>query len=111
MLPRQPRVMAPTQRNGGPQPTRVPDSDRTTARRRFIQLLGSASLLAIAGCSNATSKTSKEQVSYQDHSEENQQCSNCQFYTPPENGGDAGTCTRVQGDIAPEAWCNVYAEG
>jgi hypothetical protein len=98
--------------NDGSQSTREPDSTQTgTVRRRFLQLVGSASLLGVAGCSSVLGKSSKEQVSYQDHPKGNQQCSNCQFYTPPENGEGAGTCSRVQGDIAPDAWCNVYAEG
>lgn len=99
-----------TARNDGSLTTREPDSAQTgTARRRFLQLVGSVSLLGVAGCSSDLGKSSKEQVSYQDVPKGNQQCSNCQYYTSSEAG--EGTCSRVQGDIAPEAWCNIYAGG
>lgn len=101
-----------TARNDGPLTTRESSSAQTgTARRRFLQLIGSVSLLGVAGCSSDLGKSSKEQVSYQDVPKGNQQCSNCQYYTSPEDGKGEGTCSRVQGDIAPKAWCNIYAEG
>ncbi|WP_227378875.1 high-potential iron-sulfur protein [Haladaptatus halobius] len=92
----------------------APDSDAAstkTARRRFLQLLGTGTVLSLAGCSSLTGKASKGQVNYQDHPKGDQRCSNCRFYEPPENGDSAGTCSRVEGEIAPDAWCNVYSKG
>lgn len=82
-----------------------------TVRRRFLQLLGVGSALFVAGCSSVTGKASKEQVNYQYHPKGDQQCSNCQYYVPPEDGGGAGTCSRVEGDIEPDDWCSVYSKG
>lgn len=82
-----------------------------TARRRFLQLLGSASVIGIAGCTGTTggsSKVTKDDVNYQDHPKNGQQCSSCRFFVPPEEGENTGKCTQVEGDIAPEAWCQVY---
>lgn len=100
-------------RNDESDTTRVPQSAHTeSVRRRFLQLLGSASVLSVAGClSSVTGKTAKNEVNYQDQPKGNQQCSNCQFYTPPEDGTNAGTCSRVKGDIEPDDWCSVYAKG
>ncbi|WP_345413353.1 high-potential iron-sulfur protein [Haladaptatus pallidirubidus] len=96
----------------GSQSNQKLDSARTTAaRRRFLQLLGTGGVLSMAGCSNSTGKAAKGQVSYQDHPKGNQQCSNCRFYRTAENGDATGTCTRVKGEIAPDAWCNVYSKG
>lgn len=99
--------------NDGSQTARIPQLDTTgTVRRRFLQLLGSGSVLSLAGClSSVTGKAAKSEVNYQDHPKGNQQCANCQFYSPPENGGSAGTCSRVKGEIEPDDWCSVYAEG
>lgn len=98
--------------NDGSQSGKKLDSVRTTAaRRRFLQLLGTGGVLSLAGCSNITGKAAKGQVSYQDHPKGDQQCSNCRFYRTTENGDATGTCTRVKGEIAPDAWCNVYSKG
>ncbi|WP_227356559.1 high-potential iron-sulfur protein [Haladaptatus salinisoli] len=82
-----------------------------TARRRFLRLLGAGSAISVAGCSSITGKASKAQVNYRNRPKGDQRCSNCRFYDPPENGDGAGTCSRVEGEIAPDAWCNVYSKG
>jgi hypothetical protein len=95
-------------------PARTPKSTRRTVRRRFLQLLGSGIVVGAAGCSSNTgggggSKTAKAEVSYQDHPNQGQQCSGCQFYQPPTDGGNAGSCSKVKGKIAPDAWCSLYS--
>lgn len=57
--------------------------------------------VSIAGCSGNTSgnKASKADVNYQDHPKDGQQYSGCQYFVPPAEGGKAGTCSRVEGDI------------
>jgi hypothetical protein len=101
-------------REDGSLSARNPKSTRRTVRRRFLQLLGSGIVVGTAGCSSNTgggggSKTAKAEVSYQDHPNQGQQCSGCQFYQPPTDSGNAGSCSKVKGKIAPDAWCSLYS--
>ena len=38
-----------------------------------------------------------------------QNCANCQFWIEPEGDSKMGGCQIVQGKIAPDAWCNLWA--
>lgn len=57
---------------------------------------------------SAEDKQPKDAVQYQDHPQNDQQCSTCRYYSPPEDGNKAGTCQRVRGKIEPDDWCSLY---
>lgn len=85
------------------------------ARRRFLTLAasvpGAAAVVALAGRvgdAAAQSKMSKKAAQYQDQPKDGQRCDGCQFYIPAEGDGP-GACQVVEGEIAPEAWCVLYA--
>lgn len=98
--------------------TAPPRTQRSTrikpARRQFLQLIGSGSIIALAGCLNSDSSSSggdkqpKDAVQYQDHPQNGQQCSTCRYYSPPEDGDKTGTCQLVTGEIEPDDWCSLY---
>ncbi len=109
---RNPSENQSSSREGETKTTREPEAIHVRApRRRFVQLVGTGIVLSIAGCSNISGKAAKDQVNYQDHPKGDQQCSNCQYYTPPQDGENTGTCSRVEGAIEPDDWCNVYYRG
>lgn len=56
-------------------------------------------------------KAPKSSVQYQEEPKGDQRCDNCQFWIPPEGDSKMGGCQIVQGEIAPEAWCNLWAAG
>lgn len=85
-------------------------ADTGTLRRRFLQMVGSASVLSVAGCSSVFGKKAKDQVNYQDHPKGDHQCANCKFFKAPKDGDKAGTCSRVKGDIDSDAWCTLYSK-
>jgi hypothetical protein len=37
------------------------------------------------------------------------QCDNCIHFIPGKTPKDAGTCKVVEGSIAPDGWCVMYA--
>ena len=49
-------------------------------------------------------KLTKAAAQYQEQPKGNQQCSNCLHFE-----AESGTCKLVQGSIAPEAWCILWA--
>lgn len=51
-----------------------------------------------------SNKLSKEQAQYQEQPKGDQRCDNCIHYVAESN-----TCKLVQGDIAPDAWCMLWA--
>jgi hypothetical protein len=51
-------------------------------------------------------KITKAQAQYQEQPQDDQQCSNCVHFL-----ADSGSCKLVQGSIAPEAWCMLWAQG
>lgn len=87
-------------------------------RRSYLRVVSASGSVAIvgglAGCasnSGGGSKSSKEAVNYQDQPQNGQQCSGCQFFIPPEDGENAGKCSKVKGKIASEGWCQLYVPG
>ncbi|MFB9807064.1 high-potential iron-sulfur protein [Haladaptatus pallidirubidus] len=75
--------------------------------------VASGIVVGVAGCTsnNDGSKSSKSAVDYQDSPRNGNQCSECRYYRTSEDGESVGSCTKVEGDIAPEAWCNLYVSG
>ncbi|WP_227778698.1 high-potential iron-sulfur protein [Haladaptatus pallidirubidus] len=82
-------------------------------RRGVVRLVASGIVVGVAGCTsnNDGSKSSKSAVDYQDSPRNGNQCSECRYYRTSEDGESVGSCTKVEGDIAPEAWCNLYVSG
>jgi hypothetical protein len=84
------------------------------ARRGFLKFAATvpgiaAALPFLLRASDAVAqKMSKEAAKYQPNPKDGQRCDNCQFWIPPEGDGPGG-CKVVEGDIAPEAWCVLYA--
>lgn len=72
----------------------------------FAGLAGTAAMLG-SGTARAQ-KAPKKAVAYQNEPKGDQKCANCQFYIEPSEG--AGKCQVVAGDIAPNAWCNLWAK-
>jgi hypothetical protein len=91
-------------------------SKTTTQRRRFLQFIASGIVLGLAGCSTdsggtsggGSSKSAKNQVSYQDHPQNGKQCSGCKYFIAADDGRNAGTCQKVNGTIANDGWCSLY---
>lgn len=85
-------------------------------RRRFLQLAAGTVALGIAGCSSsgggssASSKTPKNKVSYQDHPNNGDQCSACQYFISSADGANAGKCQKVKGKISTDGWCSLFIE-
>jgi len=50
----------------------------------------------------AQQKVPKEPVKYQEEPKDNQQCSGCLHFVPP------NACKLVQGEISPQGWCTLY---
>jgi hypothetical protein len=84
-------------------------------RRRFLSLAagvpGVAAGLSLAmriGDVAAQNKMSKEAAKYQEQPKDGQRCDGCQLYIPADGDGP-GACKVVEGDIAPDAWCTLFA--
>ncbi|SHF58136.1 High potential iron-sulfur protein [Microbulbifer donghaiensis] len=77
-------------------------------RRKFLKLTsGSVALLPVALIATdravAQGKAKKEAVQYQDTPKNGQKCIDCVLFEPPE------ACKVVEGKIAPEGWCSLFA--
>lgn len=90
-------------------------SNKVTTRRGVLKLAATlpatlAALPVLLRTADArAAKMSKEQAQYQDEPNNGQKCINCQFYVKPASGSGPGECQVVAGEIAPEAWCALYA--
>lgn len=79
------------------------------SRRQFL----GGTVVAAAGAammSRASAQSlAKSAVNYQEEPNGEQRCDNCTFWLPGETADAVGGCSMVQGEIAPEAWCAIYA--
>ncbi|QSG06614.1 high-potential iron-sulfur protein [Halapricum desulfuricans] len=105
--------------------------DQQFTRRRFVAGVTTATAIALAGCSGGgddggvpeayrtatsiggdqrdpDSLSGKDAASYRDSPSEDRQCSNCRFYVEDRNDDGVGACTRVAGEIEPDAYCALY---
>jgi hypothetical protein len=74
-------------------------------RRQLLQLLASAvALLGLPRFARAVEKLSKASVAYREKPKGKQRCDNCRVWVPP------NACKSVEGDIAPQGWCNIWRE-
>ncbi len=91
------------------------DVSKTPRTRRGVLKLAAALPAALAtipvvlaGRGAEAAKMPRQQAQYQPDPNGDQKCANCRFYIEGEGGGP-GKCQVVEGDIAPEAWCALYA--
>jgi hypothetical protein len=89
-------------------------------RRRFVgRMMGglgvAAGVMALGRARRAAAqdKVPKNAVAYQDEPKVvdgvEQRCDNCRFYIQPEGDAAVGGCELVSGEIAPQAWCNIWS--
>lgn len=93
----------------------IPNKPFDAGRRSALR----AGLTIAAGLTAATAtlrsrpafaaKAPKVTMMYQGTPHGNQRCDNCIHFTPGKTPDADGTCAVVDGNIAPQAWCVVYA--
>lgn len=62
-----------------------------------------------SGPARAQSKASQAVAMYQPTPHGKDQCDNCIHFIPGKTPKDNGTCKVVEGVIAPQGWCVMYA--
>ena len=65
---------------------------------------GAAAVIGASTTAQAAAKASQKTVKYQDTPKGEQRCENCMQFEAP------STCKTVDGTIAPQGWCMVYAK-
>ncbi len=73
--------------------------------RRTVLCMGAAAVAAVGVATRASAqeKIDKAMVLYQDKPKEDQQCSKCLHFQPP------NACAIVAGTISPTGWCGAFA--
>lgn len=81
------------------------------SRRQFVGTgLGLAAGLAFVGNARAQAALDKASVAYVDQTPNPEQiCGNCVFWVPGSEPEGVGACQMVQGEIAYEGWCAIWA--
>jgi high potential iron-sulfur protein len=84
------------------------DNHRAITRRRLV-LAGAAGTLILRAAARAraqqqTEKLGKADADYQATPKNDQQCSECTKFQPPQS------CSVVTGTISPKGWCKLYEE-
>jgi hypothetical protein len=79
------------------------------SRRQVLTVATGASLTGMATIVGASTpaqaaKASQKAVKYQDTPKGEQRCENCMQFEPP------STCKTVDGTVAAQGWCMVYAK-
>lgn len=86
------------------------DRDEVSRRRVLTVAAGAAGaatgVAAIVASSTPVSaaKASQKSVKYQDSPKGDARCDNCALFEAP------NACKTVEGPIAPEGWCMIYAK-
>lgn len=88
-------------------PTHHVESDLPAhSRRAVFRLLAGvavgATTISVAGIAEAQSKVDKKTAKYQDHPNNGQSCSQCNYFHAPKS------CQLVQGDVSPTGWCSFF---
>jgi hypothetical protein len=88
--------------------TSSPATPRAQSRRDVFRLLTAvavgAGAISFATLAEAQTKTDKKTAKYQDHPNNGQSCSQCNYFRPPKS------CQLVEGDISPSGWCSFFAK-
>ena len=81
------------------------------SRRQVLTVAAGAAgaVSGVAGIVGASrpahaAKVSQKAVKYQDTPKGEARCDNCALFEPP------SSCKTVEGTVAPEGWCMVYAK-
>lgn len=82
----------------------VPAQSRRGVFRLLAALAVGSGALSFATLADAQSKTDKATAKYQDHPNNGQSCSQCNYFRPPKS------CQLVDGDISPSGWCSFFAK-
>ncbi|TAL88625.1 MAG: iron oxidase [Candidimonas sp.] len=94
------------------------DSEFDTSRRNLLKngatitaigAVVATGLLKSAPARAQAAKASKATMMYQATPHGKDQCDNCVHFIPGKTPTVDGTCTVVEGSIAPGAWCVAYA--
>jgi hypothetical protein len=82
------------------------------SRRHFLQHTASLAGIAIVSMTfmqdAAAAKLSKASVHYQPHLKGKPDCDDCTQYIAPGSGKRPASCKRVEGDINPHGWCELF---
>lgn len=81
------------------------DPSALSRRHLFPTLAGAVAVVAalgVGGAAEAQSKTPKKTAKYQDHPNNGQSCSQCNYFRPPKS------CQLVEGDVSPTGWCSFF---
>ena len=81
---------------------RVPARSRRDVFRLLTAVAVGSGAISFATLAHAQSKTDKKTAKYQDHPNNGQSCSQCNYFHPPK------TCQLVEGDVSPTGWCSFF---
>ncbi|TAL89450.1 MAG: iron oxidase [Rhodanobacter sp.] len=90
----------------------INESRRTLIRNGItIAAVGAVAATGLlkSGPARAQSKASQAVAMYQPTPHGKDQCDNCIHFVPGKTPTANGTCKVVEGDIAPQGWCVMYA--
>ncbi len=78
-------------------------------RQLFPALVGGVAVAAAVSLepdanAQAAPKVSKQDAKYQDHPNNSNKCSMCQYFEPPTS------CRLVAGTISPDGWCSFFVK-
>jgi hypothetical protein len=54
-------------------------------------------------------KSTKAELSYQDHASNGKRCADCKFFTAPSSDASTGTCAVVEGAVDRDGWCMAFS--
>lgn len=88
------------------------DEHRIEINRRKVLIysaaMACASALAFVS-HNASAKSSKAALLYQDQPNGGKRCADCKFFSAESGNGDVGTCALVEGPIDRNGWCTAFS--
>ncbi|MEO9215569.1 MAG: high-potential iron-sulfur protein [Rhodanobacter sp.] len=91
----------------------INESRRTLIRNGLtlaaVGAVAATGLLKTAPAWAQSAKASQIVAMYQPKPHGADQCDNCIHFIPGKTPKDAGTCKVVEGSIAPQGWCVMYA--
>lgn len=88
------------------------DPSRRNLCRQGMVLAGgavAAGLLLKTKASAQSAKASKATAMYQAQPHGQDECDHCTHFIPGKTAAADGTCTLVEGSIAPKGWCVFFA--
>lgn len=90
------------------------NENRRTLIRRGITIaavgaVAATGLLKTGPARAQAGKASQSTAMYQAKPHGADQCDNCIHFIPGKTPKDAGTCKVVEGAVAPQGWCVMYA--